>query len=85
MFYGLAVVDLKEYVLTEEYDIAICQFVLRHLSNSENILKKMVDSVKENGLVIIRMIPGMLLKYIIADYEGIRLVSLTPYIVGCIL
>ena len=29
----------------------------------------MVDSVKENGLVIIRMIPGMLLKYIIADYN----------------
>lgn len=85
MFYGLAVVDLNEYVPTEEYDIAICQSVLRHLSNPENILKKMVDSVKENGLVIIRMIPGMLLKYIIADYEGIRLVSLTPYIVGRIL
>ena len=44
--------DLNEYVPTEEYDIAICQSVLRHLSNPENILKKMVDSVKENGLVI---------------------------------
>ena len=44
--------DLNEYVPTEEYDIAICQSVLRHLPNPENILKKMVDSVKENGLVI---------------------------------
>lgn len=51
MFYGLAVVDLNEYVPTEEYDIAICQSVLRHLSNPENILKKMVDSVKENGMI----------------------------------
>ncbi|WP_296837326.1 hypothetical protein [Butyrivibrio sp.] len=32
--------------------MAICQSVLRHLPNPENILKKMVDSVKENGLVI---------------------------------
>ena len=43
--------DLNEYVPTEEYDIAICQSVLRHLSNPENILKKMVDSVKENGMI----------------------------------
>lgn len=44
--------DLNDYDPVAEYDIAICQAVLRHLNNPEDILKKMTQSVKENGLVI---------------------------------
>ena len=46
------VADLNEYEPSADYDVAICQSVLRHLSNPEDILKKMVNSVNENGLVI---------------------------------
>lgn len=44
--------DLNEYKPQEKYDIAICQAVLRHIPNSEAILKKMVDSVVPSGMVI---------------------------------
>ncbi|SEQ59945.1 class I SAM-dependent methyltransferase [Butyrivibrio sp. TB] len=44
--------DLNDYDPVAEYDIAICQAVLRHLNNPEDIVKKMTQSVKENGLVI---------------------------------
>lgn len=44
--------DLKEYVPDERYDIAICQAVLRHIPQSKEILKKMVDSVVSSGKVI---------------------------------
>lgn len=46
------VTDLNDYEPAAEYDIVICQAVLRHLNNPEDILKKMIGSVKENGLVI---------------------------------
>ena len=46
------VADLNEYELDSEYDIAICQAVLRHLTKPEDIMKKMIGAVKENGLVI---------------------------------
>ena len=46
------VTDLNDYEPVAEYDIAICQAVLRHLNNPEDILKKMIGSVKEKGLVI---------------------------------
>jgi 2-polyprenyl-3-methyl-5-hydroxy-6-metoxy-1,4-benzoquinol methylase len=44
--------DLNEYTPKKKYDIAICQTVLQHISNPLNILKKMKDSVKTNGMVI---------------------------------
>jgi SAM-dependent methyltransferase len=44
--------DLNEYEPEENYDIAISQAVLRHIPNAENILKKMIQSVIPNGLVI---------------------------------
>lgn len=46
------VADLNEYEPTSEYDIAICQALLRHLTKPEDILKKMIGAVKESGLVI---------------------------------
>lgn len=46
------VTDLNDYEPAAEYDIAICQAVLRHLTKPEDILKKMIGSVKEKGLVI---------------------------------
>lgn len=46
------VADLHEYEPNAEYDIAICQAVLRHLTKPEDIVKKMIGAVKENGLVI---------------------------------
>ena len=44
--------DLNSYVPEKQYDIAICQAVLRHIPQSKNILKKMIDSVVNNGMVI---------------------------------
>ncbi|HEX3017315.1 MAG TPA: methyltransferase domain-containing protein [Caproicibacter sp.] len=44
--------DLREYVAEKQYDIAICQAVLRHIPQSRIILKKMVDSVVPSGEVI---------------------------------
>ena len=44
--------DLTEYEAKSEYDIAICQAVLRHIPNSKNILKVMVDSVVADGMVV---------------------------------
>lgn len=44
--------DLNEYQPNENYDIAISQAVLRHIPNAENILKKMIQSVVHDGLVI---------------------------------
>ena len=46
------VADLHEYEPDAKYDIAICQAVLRHLTKPEDIVKKMIGAVKENGLVI---------------------------------
>ncbi len=45
-------VDLKEYIPHKQYDIAICQAVLRHIPQPNEILKKMVDSVMPSGMVI---------------------------------
>ena len=44
--------DINDYEADAEYDIAICQAVLRHLNNPGDILKKMVGFIKDNGLVI---------------------------------
>ena len=46
------VADINDYESIAEYDIAICQSVMRHLNNPEDILKKMISFVKDNGLVI---------------------------------
>lgn len=46
------VLDINDYESDAEYDIAICQAVLRHLNNPGDILKKMIGFVKDNGLVI---------------------------------
>ena len=44
--------DLNLFSVKEKYDIAICQSLLRHLPNPKDILKKMVDSVTVDGMVI---------------------------------
>lgn len=44
--------DLNEYEPIENYDVAISQAVLRHIPNAKNILKKMIKSVIDGGLVI---------------------------------
>lgn len=43
--------DLREYVPEEKYDLAVCNAVLRHIPNPKLILKKMIDSVSEEGMV----------------------------------
>lgn len=43
--------DLREYVPEEKYDLAVCNAVLRHIPNPKEILKKMIDSVIENGMI----------------------------------
>jgi SAM-dependent methyltransferase len=44
--------DLNEYIPESKYDIATSQAVLRHIPNAENILKNMIGSVIDDGLVI---------------------------------
>lgn len=44
--------DLYDYDVTQKYDMAICQAVLRHMSEPYEILQKMTRSVLNNGLVI---------------------------------
>lgn len=45
-------VDLTGYTPVKQYDLAICQAVLRHIPSSKAILEKMVDSVTSGGMVI---------------------------------
>lgn len=35
-----------------QFDIVICQSVLRHIGDSKNFIQKMIDAAKENGMVI---------------------------------
>lgn len=44
--------NLVEYVPLKKYDLAICQAVLRHIPQYKAVLKKMVDSVIDNGTII---------------------------------
>lgn len=44
--------DLTDFIATEKYDLAICQAVLRHISEYKTVLSKMVDCVENNGKVI---------------------------------
>lgn len=44
--------DLIKYTPKQNYDMAISQAVLRHIPDPKNILQKMVQSVRTNGLVI---------------------------------
>lgn len=44
--------DLNDFHSKQSYDIAISQAVLRHIPNAENVLKKMIQAVTPNGLVI---------------------------------
>lgn len=44
--------DLLTYEVEEKYDVAICQSVLRHISEVELILQKMIKSVRKSGMVI---------------------------------
>lgn len=45
-------VDLTKFIPKQEFDLAICQAVLRHIPSSKNILKKMIDSVVPEGFII---------------------------------
>lgn len=44
--------NLKQFEPKPQYDLAVCQAVLRHISQPEDILKKMADSVRPSGMVI---------------------------------
>lgn len=44
--------DLNDYIPNEQYDIAITQAVLRHIPYAQAILKKMIQSTVNDGLVI---------------------------------
>ena len=44
--------DLTQYIPIKQYDIAICQAVLRHIPQARDVLSKMVDSVVPSGMVI---------------------------------
>lgn len=44
--------DLTDYIPREEYDIAICNAVLRHIPEPRAILEKMIGSVRPGGWVI---------------------------------
>jgi len=44
--------DLNTFRAKEKYDMAICQALLRHLPNPNEILKKMVESVSVGGMVV---------------------------------
>jgi SAM-dependent methyltransferase len=44
--------DLNEYMPIKKYDLAISQAVLRHIPQPMNILKKMIDSVVDDGWII---------------------------------
>jgi 2-polyprenyl-3-methyl-5-hydroxy-6-metoxy-1,4-benzoquinol methylase len=44
--------DINLFNAKERYDMAICQAFLRHLPNPKDILKKMIDSVSDDGLVV---------------------------------
>ncbi|MGF7059713.1 helix-turn-helix domain-containing protein [Brassicibacter mesophilus] len=44
--------DIYSLEIDKEYDIAICQAGLRHMNKPMEVLKKMVDSIKKDGLVV---------------------------------
>lgn len=44
--------DLIEYTPESEYDLAICQAVLRHIPQYDTILRKMIASVGTSGKVV---------------------------------
>lgn len=44
--------DLAQFIPQKQYDLAICQAVLRHIPSSKIILQKMIDSILPNGMVI---------------------------------
>ena len=44
--------DLTEYTPSKQYDIAVCQAVLRHIPHAKNVLQKMIDSIVPSGMVI---------------------------------
>jgi len=44
--------DLIKEEITKKYDLVICQAFLMHIPEPEHMLRKMIDAVKSNGLVI---------------------------------
>jgi len=44
--------DISEFHSDKQYDVAICQALLRHLPNPKNTLKKMINSVLVGGMVV---------------------------------
>ncbi|WP_349944646.1 helix-turn-helix domain-containing protein [Lacrimispora sp. BS-2] len=44
--------DIYSLKTNKKYDIAICQVGLRHMNKPMEVLKKMVESVKKDGLVV---------------------------------
>lgn len=44
--------DFLKMEFTEQYDVVICQSVLRHLGNSEPFIKKMAEAARFGGLIV---------------------------------
>lgn len=44
--------DLEEMSIDRQYDMAVCHAFLLHMTDPTSILRKMADSVRENGRVI---------------------------------
>ena len=44
--------DIFEMPEIMQYDIVLCQSVLRHMGNSEPLIKKMMKLAKKNGLIV---------------------------------
>lgn len=44
--------DYNDYLIDSEFDIVICQTVLRHSPNPKEILAKMIETCKSGGLVV---------------------------------
>ncbi len=44
--------DIQNYRPKEPYPLVICQAVLRHVNDGENLLRKMAGFVKEGGLLV---------------------------------
>lgn len=44
--------DIEEVTIDRKYDIAMCHAFLLHMSDSKNVLQKMIDCVSDDGMVV---------------------------------
>lgn len=44
--------DILKYQSQKKYDMTLCQSVLRHLGDSEPVIRKMIELTKKDGLIV---------------------------------